>query len=58
MNLIEHYVTEVLSEPYEKYNAWFVDVKVTCYGHESIQSIYCKTEEDAKNVKIGHMFLA
>lgn len=57
MNLLEHYVTEIKSEPYEEYGKWWVDVIATCYGHDGEYSVLCETLNHAKNVNIGYVFM-
>lgn len=56
MNTIDAVVTQVLSEPYFKYNYWFVDVEYSSYGRTSKTNIMCSTEEAAKAIKVGHIF--
>lgn len=59
MNLLEHYVTEVLDPPYFKYGRWWVKVNVEGVG-SAIQddAIMCKTKEEALAVGVGYMYLA
>lgn len=64
MNLVDAYVTKVLSEPkfIDKYKDegmtwWQVDVEYDCYGRISDQPLTFKTEEEAAAVKVGHHFL-
>lgn len=63
MNLLEHYVTDILSEPY--YNdygsgnfKWWVKVKSNCYGQETESDLMFDTLDEALEVKIGYMYLA
>lgn len=56
MNTIDAVVTQVLSEPYFKYNYWFVDVEYNSYGRTSKTNVMCSTEEAAKAIKVGHIF--
>ena len=56
MNLIEHYVTEVLSKPEFKYGAWWVEVMANSYGHVYKSSVYCRTEQQALAVGVGYKY--
>ncbi len=58
MNLLDCVVTEIVREPYEIHNKWWVKVEYTCYGSRGFSDIMCKTEEEALNIKIGHKFLS
>ena len=63
MNLLEHYVTEIIGKPYYndygsgKYR-WWLKVKATCYGQECTSTLMFDTEEEALKIEIGHMFLS
>jgi len=57
MNLVDCYVTKVLSAPYFKYFHWFVDVEYDCYGVIDKTFIMLETEEECLNIKIGSHFL-
>lgn len=57
MNLIDCFVEEIISEPYEKFNMWWVNVKSDCYGNISEGHLMFSTEEKAKELKIGHKYL-
>jgi hypothetical protein len=64
VNLVDAYVTEVLSEPAynDKYAAegvtwWQVDVNYDSYGRISQTRLTFKTKEEAAAVKIGYHFL-
>lgn len=57
MNLTEHFVTEVKSEPYFKYG-WCVDVLADSWGNVQPTTVICTTEDEAKNVKPGYKFEA
>lgn len=63
MNLIDCYVTKVLSDPYSRYNKfnnttyWIVDVEYNSYGVISNTELLFNTKEDALKVKIGYHFL-
>lgn len=58
MNLIDFYVTEIVSSPYAQYGKWWVDVKADSWGTISKQTIMFKTLDDAKRLEIGYKFLA
>lgn len=57
MNLLDHTVTKVLSEPYEKYDKWWVRVESECYGSKIESSIMFTSKENAEQVKVGYVFL-
>jgi hypothetical protein len=57
MNLIDLYVTEVLSEPYEAYNHWFVDVMADGYGSIQKSAVMLNSKEEADNIDVGYKFL-
>lgn len=65
MNLVDCYVTKVLSEPeyIDKYAAegliwWQVSVEYDSYGRLSETRLTFKTKEDADAVKMGYVFQA
>lgn len=63
MNVLEHYVTEVIGKPYyDDYGSgkyrWWLKVKATCYGQESETTLMFDTESDARRIDKGYMFLA
>jgi hypothetical protein len=59
MNLVDCYVTQVLSKPtFEpKSGCWGVKVKFDSYGRESETTIYLDTKAEASRIKIGYQFL-
>lgn len=58
MNLLDATVKEVLSDPYEKYNVWWVKVMATCWSDTpNEKELYFKTKEEALAVKPGWEFL-
>jgi len=59
MNLVDCYVTELLSEVFKDSNTHFYGVKVkfNSYGVESETELYFDTEKEAKKVKVGYKFL-
>lgn len=58
MNLIDCYVTKILSEPYRKFGAWLVDAEYEAYGRTSKTQLMFRTEESARAAAVGHHFLA
>ncbi len=63
MNLLDHFVTEIIGKPYyHDYGSgnfkWWVKVKATCYGHETKNTLMFNTKEEADSVKIGYKFLS
>lgn len=56
MNLVDCFVTKVLSKPYERYGMWCVDVEFDSYGHKSEGTIYGLTKEEADKVDVGYRF--
>jgi len=54
MNLVDCFVTKVLSKPYEHYGMWCVDVEFDFYGHKSEGTIYDLTKEEADKVDVGY----
>lgn len=57
MNLLDCVVTKVLSEPYEKYDKWWVSVEYDCYGVITESVIMFKTKEEAEKVTVHYVFL-
>lgn len=63
MNLLEHYVTEVIGKPYyDDYGSgnykWWLKVRANCYGYETESTLMFDTEEEALKVTKGYMFLS
>lgn len=56
MNLLDCFVTKVLSKPYEKYDKWWVRVECECYGNIGEHSIMFNSKENAEEVKVGYVF--
>lgn len=56
MNTIEHYVTEVIGQPYTMYGKWFVRVMADSYGRISEDRIMFDTEQAAKYVFVGYKY--
>jgi len=57
MNLLEAHVTEIIGEPYFKFNKWWVKVKYNCWGSFGETELMFYKENHAKEIKIGHKFL-
>ena len=58
MNLIDFFVTEIVSEPYFEYNKWWIDVRADGYGVVSKHQLMFNTKEQCLNVSVGYKFLA
>lgn len=63
MNLVDCYVTQVLSKPYyDDFGStvwkWWVDVVYDSYGVKSRHTLMFDTKEEAESVKIGYRFLS
>lgn len=58
MNLIDCYVSKILSEPYRKLGAWWVDVEYRSGARTNKTQLMFRTEEAAKVASVGHRFLA
>jgi hypothetical protein len=58
MNVIDFYVTKILSMPYCEYDRWWVKVKAESHGVESEHQLMFDTEEKAASVNIGYKFLS
>lgn len=58
MNLLECFVSKITSEPYFKYDKWWIDVDYSCWGSGSSTSLMFDTELECKNVSIGHCFMS
>ena len=56
MNLIDCYVTEVLSKPYQYLHKWWVNVKADCYGRETTSQLMFDWYEEALKVTVGYKF--
>jgi YD repeat-containing protein len=62
MNLVDAYVTKVLSEPefidtYKEYKWWQVRVEYNSYGRLSETELTFKTKDETEQVKVGYHFL-
>lgn len=53
MNLIDAEIVEILSEPFERFDKWWVRVKVNEYGTEGYTHVMKDTKEEIKQIKIG-----
>lgn len=58
MNLIDHYVTELIGKPYKKYNKWWQVVRADSMGVIGVNQLMFNTKEEALKVKVGYHFLA
>lgn len=58
MNLINFYVTEIISEPIFMYDKWFIDVMADSHGVISKNTIMFNTKEECLLVCIGYEFLS
>ena len=63
MNVLEHYVTEIIGEPYyDDYGSgnyhWWPKVKALCYGSECETTLMFDSKEEALAIKKGYMFLS
>ena len=55
MNLVEHTVVEINSEPYFN-RLWCVDAVVSVYGNRIPYTLHFHSEKDAKAVSVGYTF--
>ena len=58
MNLVDCFVTAVLSQPYRKFAKWWVDVSYESWGSPGKTQLMFSTETGAAAVTIGHKFQA
>ena len=56
MNLLDFYVTEILSEPRFEYNKWWLDVNANCCGLIYKHTLMFASEKEAESVKKGYVF--
>jgi hypothetical protein len=56
MNLIDAYVTQVLSDPYEKYGKWFLEVEYTSWGRPGRTKLMLSSKREALAVFPGYRF--
>ena len=57
MNLIDGFVTSVLTTPVKKFNHWWVKVAYNDMGGGGETNLMFDTFEEASDVEIGHKFL-
>lgn len=57
MNLLDHYVTKVMSEPYMAYGRWYLSVEFDCEGVLGECVMAFPSYEDAMAVKVGDCYL-
>ena len=58
MNLIDHWITAILSEPEEMYNKFWIRVSYTCEGGTGESNLMFETLDEAKSIKVNDKFLA
>ena len=56
MNLVECYVTEIVGEPYFKYDFWWQNVKYNSYGVIGEAEFFHKEKTHFETIKIGFKF--
>lgn len=59
MNVLEHYVTEIIGEPYyDDYGSgnyhWWLKVRALCYGSECETTLMFDSKEEAFSLKNRH----
>jgi hypothetical protein len=57
MNYIDARVIAITGEPYANYNKWWLPVRYESYGRESDTKLMFNTEQEARDIQIGHKFL-
>lgn len=57
MNLIDAWVTEILTEPYLFNGKWFITVKAESMGRMFSTTLIFQTKQECENVGIGYKFL-
>jgi hypothetical protein len=57
MNLVDCYITEIIGEPYFKYDFWFQKVKYDSHGVISETELFDKEKDNLKILTIGFKFL-
>lgn len=58
MNVLDAYVKEVLSDPYQDEYGWYVDVTYLCWSDvPEKRKMWFKTKEEAQKVEPGYHFL-
>ena len=58
MNLVDAVVVKVRSEPYQKYNKWWVSVSYNSWGCPGATQLMFDTQAEAMTVHEGFRFLA
>ena len=56
MNTVKAVVKKVLSDPYFKYDTWWVKVECNSYGRVSETELMFKSKQKAESVDIGYEF--
>lgn len=57
MNLVDAFVKKVISEPYEEYGKWWIDVEYISWGVPGKTRLMFDSKEQALEVKEGYKFL-
>ncbi|HFU8482717.1 TPA: hypothetical protein ACH7GJ_005584, partial [Escherichia coli] len=57
MNLVDAFVTKVISGPYEEYGKWWVDVEYISWGVPGKSRLMFGSREQAQEVQEGFRFL-
>ncbi|HFK9386252.1 TPA: hypothetical protein ACG2V4_004538 [Escherichia coli] len=57
MNLVDAFVKKVISEPYEEYGKWWIDVEYISWGVPGKTRLMFESKELALEVKEGYKFL-
>ncbi|EDK2425585.1 hypothetical protein CIX21_21655 [Salmonella enterica] len=56
-NLVDAFVKKVISEPYEEYGKWWIDVEYISWGVPGKTRLMFESKEQALEVKEGYKFL-
>ncbi|MDZ9638994.1 hypothetical protein SNC27_24450 [Escherichia coli] len=54
MNLVDAFVKKVISEPYEEYGKWWIDVEYISWGVPGKTRLMFESKEQALEVKEGY----
>jgi hypothetical protein len=57
MNLIDFYVTEIISEPYFEYNKWWLDVVAITHGVKSKHQLMFNSKQECDKIEVGYKFV-
>ena len=58
MNLIDFYVTEIISDPVLKYGKLFISVNAESYGIVSRHELMFNTKAECFDIYVGYKFLS